>query len=118
LPTALITGLGTGLTPAGDDYLMGALYALWAMGRADAGVMAAVVETAVLRTTTLSLAWLRAAARGEASMPWHLLVQAALAGDGDGVETAVAAILATGASSGAAAWAGFVDFMLPIAHFD
>lgn len=112
LPIALITGLGAGLTPAGDDYLMGALYALWAMGRADARVMATVVETAVNQTTTLSLAWLRAAARGEASMPWHLLVQAALAGDGDGVETAVFRILATGASSGAAAWAGFTDGLL------
>ena len=91
---------------------MGALYALWAMGRADAGVMAAVLETAVLRTTTLSLAWLRAAARGEAAAVWHELVEAALAGDGDGVETAVFAILATGASSGAAAWAGFTDLLL------
>ena len=109
LPTALITGLGAGLTPAGDDYLMGALYALWAMGRADTGMMEVVVQTAVNRTTTLSMAWLRAAARGEASMPWHLLVQAALAGDEDGVKTAVSRILATGASSGAAAWAGFID---------
>ena len=99
------------MTPAGDDYLMGALYALWAMGRADARLMEVVVETAVLRTTTLSLAWLRAAARGEASMVWHELVEAALAGDGGGVETAVFRILATGASSGAAAWAGFTDLI-------
>ena len=118
LPTAHITGLGAGLTPAGDDYLMGALYALWAMGRADARLMEVVLKTAVLRTTTLSLAWLRAAARGEASAVWHELVEAALAGDGDGVETAVSHILATGASSGAAAWAGFVDSVSALACFD
>ena len=111
LPTALITGLGAGLTPAGDDYLMGALYALWAMGRADARLMEVMLQTAVSRTTTLSLAWLRAAARGEASAVWHELVEATLAGDGDGVETAVFHILATGASSGAAAWAGFIDLI-------
>ena len=109
LPTALITGLGAGLTPEGDDYLMGALYALWAMGRADARLMEVVLQTAVSRTTTLSLAWLRAAAMGEASAVWHELVGAALAGDEEGVETAVFRILATGASSGAAAWAGFID---------
>jgi len=76
------------------------------------------VKTAVLRTTTLSLAWLRAAAMGEASAVWHELVEAALAGDEGGVETAVSAILATGASSGAAAWAGFIDLVLTLVHFD
>lgn len=94
-----LAGLGPGLTPAGDDLLMGVLHGL-SVWRPGSRWPALLASTAVPRTTTLSAAFLRAAAAGEAAEPWHGLVNGRLA--------AVDAILATGHSSGPAAWAGFV----------
>ena len=63
---------------------------------------------AVPRTTTLSGAFLRAAARGECSVSWHNLLGAL----GDGVEirvaTAASEVMAHGATSGADSLAGFL----------
>lgn len=105
----LLAGLGQGLTPTGDDFLMGVMYGLWATREEEivlpvAGVMA---ETAVPRTTTLSAAWLRAAAAGAAGWPWHELVDSLVVGWRQGVIDAVRWILATGHSSGADALRGF-----------
>lgn len=107
-----LAGLGNGLTPAGDDFLMGALYGLWAT-QPQAVVQKwgeVIMETAVSHTTTLSAAWLRAAAKGEATEPWHELC-GQLMMEGDGWETAVKHILATGHSSGADALAGFTAIL-------
>lgn len=95
---ARLAGCGQGLTPTGDDVLIGVLYALW-VWQPDADWMQLIAESAAPRTTTLSAAFLRAAAAGEATWPWHRLV----AGD----PGAVADILATGHTSGAETWAGF-----------
>lgn len=104
-----LAGLGSGLTPMGDDVLMGAIYALWASQPAATAqrLAKAVVETAVPRTTLLSAAWLRAAAQGEAAQPWHDLVTALSENDSPAIATAVRRILATGHTSGTAALAGF-----------
>jgi hypothetical protein len=104
-----LAGLGGGLTPAGDDFLMGALYGLWltqpaARARRWAQTM---VDTAVPRTTTLAAAWLRAAAGGEAGVAWHELVDGMIDGDASRVDAALDCILATGHTSGADALAGF-----------
>lgn len=104
-----LAGLGGGLTPAGDDFIMGALYGLWgtqppARARRWAQTM---VDTAVPRTTTLSAAWLRAAAGGEAGAAWHALVDGMIDGDAPRVDAALDRILATGHTSGADALAGF-----------
>jgi Protein of unknown function (DUF2877) len=62
---ACLVGRGTGLTPAGDDLLAGALAALRALGSPDAdGLGAAVRALAPGRTTSLSAALLGAADAG------------------------------------------------------
>jgi hypothetical protein len=94
-----LAGLGSGLTPAGDDVLLGVLFALW-IWFPQRSWIDLIVETAVPRTTTLSAAFLRAAAAGEATIHWHDLV--------NGHHEAVANILAIGHSSGADAWTGFL----------
>ena len=103
-----LAGLGPGLTPAGDDFLLGLLLGLWATRPKNEVTKLAeiVVETAVLRTTQLSAAWLRAAGRGEAWQPWHDLVNA-LGADHDWHPPAQR-ILNQGATSGVAALLGFV----------
>lgn len=95
-----LAGLGHGLTPAGDDILMGVLYGLWVWYPREEW-MRLIVETAVPRTTTLSAAFLRAAADGEATIHWHNLV--------DGRVDALNQILAIGNTSGRDAWAGFTS---------
>ena len=94
-----LAGLGRGLTPAGDDVLLGVLFALWIWFPQQAWIDL-IVESAVHCTTTLSAAFLRAAAAGEATVHWHDLV--------NGHQDAVANILAIGHSSGADAWNGFL----------
>ncbi|MCA9923413.1 MAG: DUF2877 domain-containing protein [Anaerolineales bacterium] len=103
-----LAGLGPGLTPAGDDFLMGMMYGLWATRPEEVARFWAdvVVKTAVPRTTTLSAAWLKAAARGEAVAAWHELGRWLVRNESEW-ETAVNAILQTGHSSGADALAGF-----------
>ncbi len=102
---AKLAGLGPGLTPAGDDYLIGAMAALWLTGRL--GTMELIAATAIPRTSALSAAFLRAAARGQFMEPWHALVEAWQAEDKPAVAAAVARIAVFGASSGADALAGF-----------
>lgn len=105
-----LAGLGLGLTPAGDDALMGALYGLWAICPAEQvrPLAQAVVQAAAPQTTTLSAAWLQAAARGEAAVAWHHLVEALGAGGETAVQQASYQILHTGHSSGHDALTGFV----------
>ncbi len=96
--SAALAGLGSGLTPAGDDVLLGVIFALWIWLPKRAWINL-IVESAAPRTTTLSAAFLRAAAAGEATVHWHDLV--------NGRQDAPANILAIGHNSGSDAWAGF-----------
>jgi hypothetical protein len=93
-----LAGRGGGLTPAGDDVLMGVLYGLW-VWYPRREWLEMILETAAPRTTTLSANFIRAAADGEAVRQWHDLV--------NGHPRAVDQILAIGHTSGADAWAGF-----------
>ena len=109
-----LAGLGVGLTPAGDDFLLGVMVGLWLPKESSRGdaetqrIVEILVEEAVPRTTTLSGAWLEAAGRGEAGQPWHGLVEA-LRDEGEtAVSQAIDHILTTGHTSGADALAGFV----------
>ena len=104
-----LAGVGIGLTPSGDDFLMGVIYALWATRSVDERdpIVRQIVAAAVPRTTSLSAAWLRAAAGGEAVLPWHELVNALKKTDITPVWAAVRRILSIGHSSGADALAGF-----------
>lgn len=110
---ASLAGLGSGLTPAGDDYLVGVMAALWFTGQ-TAG-LAGLAQAASRRTTALSAAFLRAAARGEFLQPWHRLAPALWAGDAVAVAEAAGQLVQIGASSGRDALAGFVMslFCLP-----
>ncbi len=112
-----LAGLGSGLTPAGDDFLTGAMLWAWLAHPAPGPLCHALVEVAAPRTTTLSAAFLRATARGECSAPWHALLAAltlppASGGTGGVAETEIKAavqdILAHGATSGADSLAGFL----------
>jgi hypothetical protein len=105
-----LAGLGGGFTPAGDDFLMGAIFACWATrpDREAGEVGETIIRAAAPRTTTASAAWLRAAARGEASGPWHHLVEALAAGEATATTRATGTILETGHTSGEDALAGFL----------
>lgn len=94
-----LAGLGSGLTPAGDDVMLGVLYALW-IWLPQKEWIELIIETAAPRTTTLSAAFLNAAADGEATVHWHNLV--------NGCPKAPQQILAIGHSSGSDAWTGFL----------
>ncbi len=100
-----LVGRGGGLTPTGDDVLMGVLYGLWVwhrhgLRRPRQEWMAMIRETAVVRTTTLSANFIGVATSGEATWQWHDLVH--------GHPHAVDRILSIGHTSGADAWAGFM----------
>ncbi len=103
-------GVGPGLTPAGDDFLLGVMAALWLVWPAARARLfnQAIAAAAGPRTTSLSAAWLAAAAVGNVSSHWHQLLPALSAGQPDALKAAVDAIVTIGASSGADALAGFV----------
>ncbi len=105
-----LAGLGTGLTPSGDDFIMGVMHALWALRSPTeaAQVCAKLLAVAGPRTSALSAGWLRAAARGEAGEHWHDLTRALQRKNDVEVDQAARPILATGHTSGADAMAGFL----------
>jgi len=108
-----LAGLGGGLTPAGDDYMVGAMLAAWLLYPAGwaRSLAETIVEAAAGRTNRLSTAWLRAAARGEAGLRWHLLLEALSVRDLAGLEDAVLELLSVGHTSGADALGGFTDVL-------
>jgi len=103
-----LAGLGGGVTPAGDDFLQGAIHALWAKqsGELAHQMGQAIVSMAASRTNAVSGEWLRSAARGEAGADWHLLAQAIATNEG--VEDTMIQLLQRGHTSGADAMAGFL----------
>lgn len=109
--TSQLAGLGAGLTPAGDDFIMGALYAVWIIHPLEAASVLAqnIASTAAPLTTSLSAAWLRSAGRGEAGVLWHQFFEASV-GRVDNttyLREAMDKILSVGETSGADALAGF-----------
>jgi hypothetical protein len=105
-----LAGLGGGLTPAGDDFIVGALLAAWAglYGPGTAALGPGVAGAAVPRTTTLSAAYLKAAAQGECIAQWHALFRAQQREDLGATRAAVGALVSIGHTSGADALAGFL----------
>lgn len=111
-----LAGLGPGLTPAGDDWLAG-----WLVGLRAAAAMhgdqpsldldavgRAVVGSARMRTSRLSLAFLQAAADGDVAEPWHALLAALADADQTPLRHASAEIMRHGATSGSDMLAGFL----------
>jgi hypothetical protein len=104
-----LAGLGIGLTPAGDDFIMGALYAAWIIHPREiaSGLADEIAESAAELTTSLSAAWIRSAGRGEAGELWHKLFEALTAGVESDIQRSVEQILSVGETSGMDALAGF-----------
>jgi Protein of unknown function (DUF2877) len=71
-----LLGVGPGLTPAGDDVLAGLLVGLWSFGQKAEPLRLAVLAGLAARTTDLSAALLRCAARGESIPQVNQLLRA------------------------------------------
>ena len=112
--TELLAGLGVGLTPAGDDFLLGFMTRIWlepALLPPDWTVpdlCQRIAQTAGSRTTRLSRTWLDYAARGQFAEPWHNLALALAMPDQNDIQHAADRILSTGATSGRDAMAGLL----------
>lgn len=94
-----LIGLGPGLTPSGDDLLLGALALLDALGErpAHAALAQTVIELSPGLTAPLSCCFLRAAAAGHVGETLHCAVSSILVGD---IDAAIAAAETIGHSSG------------------
>ena len=113
LGVSTIAGLGIGLTPAGDDFLVGIMHALWILyDSEEATRLSGIISRAAIpRTTMLSAAWLSVASKGHASESWHDLLEGLTNGYSNDVEGACMRILGTGSTSGADALTGFLLVM-------
>jgi hypothetical protein len=107
---ARLAGLGPGLTPAGDDFLIGLMHAIWSASE-DAPaecLCAGIASAAVPRTSIFSAAYLKSAAGGEAPAHWQALLRACAEPESAGLKSAVGALLEHGHTSGQDALSGFV----------
>lgn len=109
-----LAGLGGGLTPAGDDWILGCLLAAWVV-HSPAHILQSIADAVLgCATTLLSLAWLKAAARGECSAAWHILLNKLSGDETIAVENAAFAVVQMGHTSGADALAGFVSVLMAL----
>jgi len=113
---AHLAGLGPGLTPAGDDYLVGLMAGLraWPTMLEDSGLSPGeacqiIFEATEGRTTLLSSAFLRSAKDGLFGEGWHELMAALAGGQALRIKRAAKRILSSGATSGADALVGFLS---------
>jgi hypothetical protein len=114
-----LAGLGGGLTPAGDDFAVGACLASWAglYGPAAQSLGPVIAQAMLPATTSLSAAYIHSAVRGECAAPWHALFTALLQpatqprrppGPSRALSSAVNTLLTLGHTSGADGLAGFL----------
>lgn len=89
-------GLGQGLTPSGDDMLLGGITAAWMFRPEIVPRLQAAIEPLLYQTNDISASYLRAALAGYASTP----VQAAALAVGSGESEAIRCLLGIGHSSG------------------
>lgn len=103
-----LAGLGIGLTPAGDDFLMGAMYAAWIIHPQEIAtkITEEITNVAVPLTTSLSGAWLKSAAKGEAGELWLEFFDALI--KDENMYLPMSKILSVGETSGSDALAGFL----------
>ena len=109
-PVTYLAGLGFGLTPSGDDYLLGVMASLWLTKNTNF-----IEEIGCLssqKTTSLSGAYLMAASKGDFAECWHDLAQAVLYQDLKALRESISEFLQIGASSGRDALAGFSTHIL------
>jgi hypothetical protein len=110
-----LAGLGPGLTPAGDDFLLGLMAGLRTWPQLSVGKGLSVEEAcqaiygaAVDRTNLLSMALLQSAREGMFGEAWHILLAALSQGKAGEVREATDCILGFGGTSGADALSGFL----------
>ena len=115
-----LAGLGPGLTPAGDDFILGAALATWLVYPFEVAepLVAVMSANAVPHTTALSAAWIRAAARAEAGKRWHDLFSALSTKSETGFERSLLSLAAVGHTSGSDALAGFFSVLELYAESD
>lgn len=115
-----LIGLGEGLTPAGDDFIGGLLFARWHLQQAYPGSLTwdqravdDLIDYARPRTNVISHALLRDHARGQSSEPMHDLIAALLQGESNAaLMPHLQSVRAIGSTSGRALLAGVLFGML------
>lgn len=95
-----LVGLGPGLTPSGDDALVGIEAAFHALDWPAAGFMALAIDDVEDRTTALAATLLRHAAAGEFAERLHTLLAALIGSEDESIATAIDRAAAWGATSG------------------
>jgi hypothetical protein len=109
-----LVGLGPGLTPSGDDFLIGAMAGLAALGQTNTrAVLGRAIVAAAHLTSPLSASLLRTAAAGHVGENLHAMVAALVTGDAD---AAIAAARHMGHTSGFDALTGAVVTMRAVAN--
>lgn len=104
LAAELLVGLGPGLTPSGDDALVGMAAAVTAMaapGSFDATFLGAVAASAPTRTTMVGATFLRHASAGQFSAGVHQLMAVLIGPDARDAQATIERCVAHGATSGA-----------------
>ncbi|MGD8553305.1 MAG: DUF2877 domain-containing protein [Anaerolineales bacterium] len=105
-----IAGVGTGLTPAGDDFLSGVMLACWA-GFCDPEMLPhlpLIALRAGQKTTPISAAYLASAAKGQFGVIWHLLLEHIIQRDTQQTTRIMKQIVRIGHNSGAYTLTGFL----------
>ena len=103
-------GHGEGLTPEGDDFVLGLLYSLGQIETSSqqaASLCQNLVQTAKTKTTTLSANLIECAAQGQVDERIHAALQAILH-NSTNQEEAIAALLRWGNTSGQMVLAGLL----------
>lgn len=95
-----LIGLGPGLTPSGDDALVGFEAACSAVGSALAGFVAGALDDVDERTTAIAATFLQHAGRGEFAERLHGVLEDFVGSDDSRIWPAIERTIAWGASSG------------------
>lgn len=105
-----LAGLGMGLTPSGDDFIIGVMHALWCTLPPEeaAAYCGKLLDTVAPKTNRLSASYLARAARGESGEAWHTLIEAMAQGDTKALIDPVQSLIGLGHTSGQDALSGFV----------
>ena len=106
-----LVGLGPGLTPSGDDALVGLAAAVTAMAAPrtlDATFLGRVADAAPTRTTTVSATFLRHASAGQFSAGLHQLMGVLIGPDPSDAAATIERCVAYGATSGTDTLVGVV----------
>lgn len=112
-----LVGLGFGLTPSGDDYLVGSLAVLHHLHEGAKAAHAVGHQVAGLldQTTAVSSAYLKAAIDGRFQEALTIACRASLTADTDGISRSFADVARHGATSGTDALHGVVDTLVTVA---